>query len=249
MAAASTARYVYGVVRARRRAAKTEGIGGADVRVVAAGKLGALTSAVPDEPLEAGREELLAHARVLERTLEAGVVLPMRFGVVLPNDAAIRDDLLTAHSDQLESQLDELDGKVELNVKAIYDEGEILREILANDRDVAELNALIQRAPADAVYYERIRLGELVAGAVAERREQDEGRILSHLEPHAAALDVGPPIHERMVVNAAFLVESKRLEAFDATLEELAEADHPRIGFKLTGPLPPHSFVELSVDG
>jgi Gas vesicle synthesis protein GvpL/GvpF len=245
---ADTAKYVYGVVRAPSRAKpKGKGIDGKPLRVVAAGSIGALTSEVPDEPLEAGRDELLTHARVLEKALENGAVLPMRFGVVMPDDAAIRDELLAAHRPQLEEQLAEMDGKVEVNVKALYDEATLLHEVLAENRDIAALRQATQDQPEDATYYERIRLGELVAAAVTAKRERDEEMVIDRLAPHAVAMQVGEPIHERMVANASFLVESERSSEFDDALEELAAEQHPRIGFKLTGPLPPHSFVELTV--
>src|SRR5436190_7263430 len=127
----NAAKYVYGVVRSRgglRR--KQKGIDDQPVELVAMQGLGALTSDVPDSPLEAGREELLTHSRVLERALERGVVLPMQFGVVMPSEESVRDELLAAHREELKSQLDEMDGKVEVNVKGIYEEQAILREVL-----------------------------------------------------------------------------------------------------------------------
>jgi gas vesicle protein GvpL/GvpF len=243
-----TARYVYGVVRASpRRKPATKGLGGRPLRVVAADGLGALTSEVPDEPLEAGRDELLAHAHVLEKALEHGTVLPMRFGVVMPDDQTVRDELLGANREQLSEQLAEMDGKVEFNLKALYDEEALLREVLAENPEVAKLNAQVRDRPPDAAYYARIQLGELVAGAIEEKRGVDEERILDALAPHVVAMEVGQPMHDRMVVNAAFLLETNRADEFDEELEALAADAHPRIGFKLTGPLPPHSFVELSV--
>ena len=72
--------------------------------------------------------------------------------------------------------------------------------------------------------------------------------MLDRLAPHAIAMDVNPPVLERMAVNAAFLLERGSTDSFDAELERIAEENHPRINFKLTGPLPPHSFVELALE-
>lgn len=247
---ANSARYVYGVIRAStRKKPKAQGIHGDGLQVVRSGPLGALVSAVPEAELEAGREELLAHSRVLEKALENGPVLPMRFGVVMPSEAAIKDDLLDAHREELEAQLDELGDKVELNVKGLYDEEEVLREMLAEDAAVAELRAAVQGQPEDATYFERIRLGELVAQGLTAKREADEQEILARLAAHAVAIEQGKLVHEHMVVNSSFLVERAGLGKFDEALEQIAAEEHPRIGFKLTGPLPPHSFVELTVEG
>jgi len=55
-------------------------------------------------------------------------------------------------------------------------------------------------------------------------------------------------VHERMALNASFLVEQRRQRDFDRALDEIAEGQSGRIQFKYTGPLPPHSFVELAME-
>src|SRR5947208_2487300 len=118
----STPKYVYGVVRAGHRPVKRlTGIDDAPVSVVAFDDLGALTSEAADEYLDAGRDELLTHSRVLETSRNGGVVLPMRFGVVMPSDDAIRDELLAPNHEELAEQLGEMDGKAEINIKGIYE--------------------------------------------------------------------------------------------------------------------------------
>lgn len=240
-------RYVYGVVRGDGSPPAVEGIAGADLELVAADDVAALTSVAPDAYLEAGREELFTHSRVLEAALEKGTVLPMRFGVVLPDADTLRERLLDEHHDELTAQLAEMDGKVEFSVKGLYDEAAVLREIVAADREVAQLREAIAGKPEAATYFERIRLGELVAAAFAARAEHDAATIVEELRPHAVAVSVGDPLHERMAVNASFLVERKALDKFDAAVEAVGKREAARMRIRLTGPLPPHSFVELEV--
>jgi len=241
-------RYVYGVVRAAGATAPAvEGIAGAPLELVAEGEVAALTSPAPGEYMEAGREELLTHSRVLEATMEKATVLPMRFGVVVPDEEALRGQLLAPHREELAAQLDEIEGKVEVSLKGIYDEDAVLREIVAENRQVASLRERIGGKPAEAAYYERIELGELVAQAFEAKREHDAAAIVEVLRPHAVAVEVGEPVHERMALNASFLVERAGLEKFDRAVEEVGRSQADRIRFKYTGPLPPHSFVELEV--
>jgi Gas vesicle synthesis protein GvpL/GvpF len=245
----NASKYVYGVVRARRGSRqRLRGINDEPVRIVAHDGIGALASDVPDGALEAGRDELLAHSRVLEGALEKGVVLPMRFGMVMPGEEAIREELLGAHADELRTQLDEMEGKIEVNVKAIYEEQAILREVLAENAEVAKLRQAIEGKPEEATYFERIRLGELVAEALAAKREQDERGLVDRLQPHALAVQVGPAAHERMAANVSYLVARDRLTEFDRAVDQLGAEQAGRIRFKYTGPLPPHSFVELAVE-
>ena len=251
MAGASTksAKYVYGVVRADgRKSPRARGIGKKLVRIVDADGLGALTSDIPPGDLEAGREELLAHARVLERAIEQGTVLPMQFGVVMPDESAVREQLLDPHRLELEAQLEEMEGKFEVNLKAMYDEQALLTEVISEDREIAKLTQSVQGQPEDAAHFERIRLGELIAASVNEKRDRDADEILGRLAKHAVAVEVGEPVHERMALNASFLIDRSMQKEFDAELDRIAEEQGGRLRFKYTGPLAPHSFVELAME-
>ena len=66
-----------------------------------------------------------------------------------------------------ERLLREMDGFVELTVKAAYREDAILREIVQEQGAVRQLRRRTSDRPPDASHFERIRLGELVVGALA----------------------------------------------------------------------------------
>jgi hypothetical protein len=242
-------KYIYGVVRDDGELRpRTKGIGQKQVRIVRADGLGALTSDVPPGELAAGRDELLAHARVLERTVEQATVLPMQFGVVMPSESAVREQLLDPHREELEAQLEEMEGKLEINLKAIYDEATLLTEIIDEQPEVAKLRQALHGQPEEATHFERIRLGEMIAGFVEEKRDRDAAQILDRLAPHVVAVEVGEPVHERMALNASFLVERSARKEFDAELDGFAAEQGGRLRFKYTGPLAPHSFVELAME-
>lgn len=243
----SNARYVYGVVDPGSSAPAVDGIGGAPLELVVGDGVAALASRAPGDFTEAGREELLTHTRVLEAAMEGTTVLPMRFGVVLPDETTLRERLLAQHGEELAAQLREMAGKVEVTLKGIYDEDAVLREIVAENREVEQLRGAIAGKPEAATYYERIRLGEVVAAAFAAKREADAAAIVAAMGSHAAEVRVSEPVHERMAVNASFLVDRKRIADFDAAVDEVGRAEADRIRFKYTGPLPPHSFVELEM--
>lgn len=245
-----TAKYVYGVVPAAgAKPPPGPGIDDAPVGIVSHDGVAALTSDVPGGFLEAGREELLAHSRVLEEAMQRSVVLPMRFGVVLPDDETVHERLLDPYGEELEAQLKAMEGKVEITLKGIYDEETILREAIAEDRDIAKLREAIHGKPEEATYYQRIELGELIAAALEEKRAAAAPQIIDRLVPFAADVRVGEPVHERMAVNASFLVARDRLEEFDRMVDRIGAEQAGRIQLKYTGPLPPHSFVELGVVG
>ena len=78
------------------------------------------------------------------------------------------------------------------------------------------------------------------------KRETDARSIVEALLQVASAIEVAPPAHERVALSAAFLVQRDRLRAFDEVLEAFAGGQAGRLRFKYTGPLAPHSFVELA---
>jgi hypothetical protein len=170
----------------------------------------------------------------------------MRFGVVVADSDEVRERILDRHAGELSAQLERLAGKVELNVRAVYEEEPVMREIVERHPEIARRREALRGQPEDATYYERINLGEMVAGALEQAREADAHTMLEVLSPLALAVEIGEPGHERMVLSASFLVEREGVERFDQALEDLARAQADRIRFKLTGPLPPHSFVEFA---
>lgn len=240
------AHYVYGVVESNASAPRGKGIRGARLHLIAGGEAAALVSEIDGGAVRLGREEMLVHSRVLERALTKGTVLPMRFGIVMSGPEEIRSRLLDEHGEELRNQLAELEGTVEVRLRATYDEESLYREIVREVPEIAELRDSLRGRPGDATYYARIRLGELVAGAVERRRERDAHAIVDALAEAALAVEPGSATHERVVFQASFLVERDRLGQFNQRLDEIAEGYGGWVRFKYTGPLPPHSFVQLA---
>ena len=243
--AASDTIYVYGVVHAGHKPPKEKGIAEASLREIKSGELAALVSDLPDLSLQLGRKEMTAHVEILDKAHQQGTVLPMRFGVVMDGEEAVKQYLLDAHRQELEQQLMELKGKVELRVRATYEEETLLKEVIAQEPEIARLRQDLQGKSDDATYYARIRLGEMVANAIQAKRDADAMAILGPLEPLAEATNVGEPPNERIALTASFLVDESKIEQFDKAVDEVGRAQAQRMKLKYTGPLPPHSFVTL----
>jgi len=240
------AQYVYGIVEASARAPRGRGIAGAPLRLVPGDEVAALVSEVPGGHVRIGREEVLVHARVLEHAHQKGSVLPMRLGVVMSGPDEIRSRLLDEHGEDLRQQLTELAGTVEVRIRAVYEEDSLMREVVREHSEIASLRQALRGSDEAATYYARIRLGELVAAAVERRRDQDAYKIVEALAPAARAVEVGEAQHERVAVQASFLVDRERVAEFDRRLEDVADSYGGRVRFKYVGPLPPHSFVQLA---
>jgi hypothetical protein len=53
------------------------------------------------------------------------------------------------------------------------------------------------------------------------------------------------PIGDKMILNAAFLIEKQREAEFEATVNRVAHSFGDRLNFKYTGPWPPYNFISI----
>jgi hypothetical protein len=234
--------YVYGFVPTDELPELHEqGIGDGPVGTVERGGITALVSPVEGADIRLRRKDLHAHLRVLETAFQATTILPCPFGTVVESAAELEERVLAGARDGLLAGLDALQGTVQMNVKATYDEEALLREIVAADPDVAALRQRT-RAAGDAAYGERLRLGEIVAARIAERAEADGERLLAALAAKAIDVAVDRPGAEG-ALRASFLVARKSLGQFDQALEALAGSEQPLLRFEAIGPLPPTAFA------
>jgi hypothetical protein len=239
--------YVYGVLRASDLGpVAVAGVQGSEVRGVAHGGLAALTSRLKGGALAAA-QEVRAHWRVLEEASKNATILPIRFGTVLESDDAVRARLLEPNGYNLSALLKEVDGCVQLTIKGDYEEEALLREVLQTSPAVAALRGRIRALPEAASYYDRIRLGELVAAEVTRRRQDDTRQALATLQPLAVAAKEEEPTHPNAAFNLAFLVAREKQPAFDKKVGTLVGELGSRVAIRYVGPLPPYSFAEADL--
>ncbi len=242
--------YVYCVIRcdAPVRFA-TAGIGErADaVCSVSEGDLAAVVSASPIVKYEALRRNLMAHTLVLEEVMRDYTILPVRFGTIAADADLIRESLLAKRRDELVSLLEEMDGRLELGLKAFWPEDSVFQEIVGEDPAIRALRDRLMGRSADETHFERMKLGEMVEAAMKKKREQDADAILARVQPLAHHLKVNKAVGERMVVNVALLVDREREPEVDEAVRRLDGEMGGRLQLRYVGGVPPYNFVNVSV--
>lgn len=237
--------WVYGVVPADAKLVQLDGRDDLpDVWIVESGELAAIVGSAPEDDPKATRNQALGHARVLEAAVRDAPVVPMRFGIMCPSDEEVASGILDDRHDQLTALLARLEGQVQLVLKAYYQEEPLLREILEENPEAAELRETIRQGDEEATRERRMQLGELVGNAIEQRRERDSAELLDRLQ--GAVLDARsePPEKELMVLNAPLLVERDGVEDLEALVEEVADEHARLMHFKLLGPMPAYHFIE-----
>src|SRR3954451_24984885 len=204
----------------------------------------ALVGDAPDGPVQVRRDALLAHNEVLHAAMERGPVLPLRFGVILDDEDAVRQELLGSSAPALAARLDALKGTAEFQVKVTFDSDRVLSSILESEGPLADIAARVRALPGAAGHFDRIRLGELISERIESRAASVEAELVGALEPLAVAVACADRQDEWMALNAAFLVEDGKRRAFDAVVDQLAAEHAGDLQFRVIGPLPPHSFAD-----
>lgn len=237
--------YVYGIVPAETGLADGEAaLGmGDEVRVVVDGPVAAVVETVDaDRPL-GRRRDLVAHSAVLNALAARSPVLPMRFGSVVADETSVREELLGPRHDHFLALLDQIAGKVQLTLRGRYVLDTVLAEIVAADPQVAELRRRTAGLSEEAAYYDRIRLGELVAQAVDVRRERDAQAILEALAPHTEDYLLRDTSGMDGLVELALLVPEEGVTRLEQAAEAVAEAFAGRAELNLVGPMALYDFV------
>jgi len=237
--------YVYGIVRedAHDVARDTLGIGGQALRLVSFEGVSAVISRVPpgDEPKAS--ELVKTHARVLEELNAASTVIPVRVGQVMIDDEAVAHEVLRSNTGHLHDLLDALEGRDQFVVRAMYNEPEILAEIVQGNPEIARLRSRTRELPADVGQSDRFRLGELVAYELDMKRRTDGATVMEAAEPYVAAHVLRESTDMHRLLEVAFLVDGDCRHGFEDALEDVAEAMAERARLQLFGPMPPYDFV------
>ncbi|MER6348727.1 GvpL/GvpF family gas vesicle protein [Streptomyces sp. NPDC001595] len=233
--------YVYAITKASHPLDLDgmQGIGEvSEVRPVREGSLCAVVSEAPEQ-LSMKREALQAHYDVQERLYADGVILPLGFGFLAPDEDAVRT-VIGESAEQFAQRLDELTDRVEFNVKGIQDEEALLRQIATESEPVRRLNEATRGG--GGTYEERLELGQLLAEEVQARQAALAETVAVALRPHAAAERLSEP-SQQYFISASYLVDKDRGEEFTKAAEELTEGWTEGTELRVRGPLPPYSFA------
>ncbi|GCB43994.1 GvpL/GvpF family gas vesicle protein [Streptomyces sp. NL15-2K] len=236
------ARYVYAITSSdhplRLDGLRTVGGGAGSFGTVVHGGLAAVVSPAPPQ-LRPKRRDLVAHQELQERLMADGAVLPMRFGMLAPDDAAVRT-ALEQKGEEYTRRLTELQGTTEFNLKAARAQEDLLREVLDESNEARRLNE--RTRDGNGTYEERVALGEVVARQVDARQRLLADQVVEQLSGLARAKVEAAPAQDDFL-NVSFLVERARAHEFTEAGRRLARDYGEAYDFRLRGPLPPYSFA------
>ncbi|PYS77428.1 MAG: gas vesicle synthesis GvpLGvpF [Acidobacteria bacterium] len=240
-------KYVYCIIETKEpRSFGPIGIGGRgdEVYTVHHDGLAAVVSNTPIQVYDPTRENVFAHEQVNETVMREFTVLPMAFGVLFRTEDDIME-LMRGTYDALRDVLAKMENKVEFGLKVNWDRERVIAELEEESEEIRNLKEQITSRGAGSTYFARMQLGRLIESALTEKSEAYVREIYAGLRDTAVASRANKPIGDKMIMNAAFLIERDREAEFDAIVKEIASQYEGKLSFKYTGPWPPYNFVHI----
>ena len=241
-------KYVYCIIRSdRQHDFGSIGIGGGQrVMTVAYRDLAAVVSDTPIVIYDPTRENVLAHEFVNETVMREHTVIPMSFGTVFRSDEDVTE-LLRSTYQAFSDVLDKMQDKIEFGLKVLWDREKVVANLERENDEIRRLKDEISRHTASSTYFARMQLGRLIEGALEEMSTRYVSDIHDALKPVAVASRSNKPIGDRMILNAAFLVDRAQEQAFDECVKDTSRKYEELLTFKYSGPWPPYNFVNIKL--
>ena len=205
-----------------------------------------ITAVVSDSPVmryPVSRENSLAHERAIEAVFKGHTVLPVRFCSIAEDEAKVLT-ILEREYDKFRGLLKEMRDKVEVGVKAVFHETLIYQEILERYGEIRQRRDAVASLPSQNAHWQLMGIGRMVEAALEAEKARVRGEIVEVLKGLCCDFRLTHRLlGERMIMNAAFLVDRDREAAFDRKMDELAERYGEMVTFKYVGGFPPFNFV------
>lgn len=210
------------------------GVGGASVRSLQCEQLSLLVSDFAADAIPVTRENVLAHAAVVQTALESTTPLPFRFGALV-NEEQLHSYVRSKH-ELLLAKLEQVRGCVEMSVKIIWD----------RDWTEAAATKIGDQKPGTAFLAEKRR--KILGGEV---REQEAKRVAEWLGGQmrevVRGIDSKTNASSKLILTAAYLVERNRLDEFRQRVADAGQ-QRPELHFLASGPWAPYSFANIDLE-
>jgi hypothetical protein len=241
-------KYVYCIIRVdRTREFGAIGIGGGKrVYTVGFQELAAVVSDTPIVIYDPTRENVLAHEFVNETVMREHTLIPMSFGTVFRSEDDVTELLRSTHQ-AFSDVLDKMKDKIEFGLKVLWDREKVVANLERDNDEIRRLKDEISRHSASSTYFARMQLGRLIEVALEEMSSRYVADIHDALKPVAVASRSNKPIGDRMILNAAFLVDRSSEQGFDERVKETSRRYEELLTFKYSGPWPPYNFVNIKL--
>ena len=246
--AAKSGRYLYAIVPAsEERAYGLAGINGADVYIIANGRLAAVVSDIPNEKIRPERRHLAAQQAVLKGLLAATyAMLPMAFGIIADGPQAIQK-ILTRNQKAFLEQLQRVAGMVEMGLRVSLDVPNIFEYFVNTHPELRAARDRFLGPYRNPSQEDKIELGRMFDRFLNEDREAYTGKVEEIMSCYCREVKRNKCRNESEVMSLACLVPREAQDRFEEGVFAAAKLFDNNFTFDYNGPWAPHNFVELDL--
>ena len=243
-------KYIYCIIESKQeRNFGSIGVGeqGDEVLTIGYDDLSMVVSNHSITKLAANRQNMIGHEKVIEEVMkEFDSVLPVRFGTIACGADEIRN-LLDRRYREFKSALRDMEHKVELGVKGIWNDMDVVfSEIVEGNETIKNLRKQLKGKGSQNVQV-KINIGQLVKKELDQKKEKQAEEIVDRLRRMSYEYKLNKTIGDEMFMNAAFLVDKVREKEFDNTMDDLCDEYEDKMKFMYAGPLPVFNFVNILI--
>jgi hypothetical protein len=241
--------YIYGIVEEPRlRRFSFTGVGEADVYTLNHQKIAAIVSDTEFSEIDPTRKNVQAHTLVQDELLKEYTLLPMGFGMVSASEDEVRV-LLEKNYEGLTSELNRLADMIEVELKIYWDQETVIKEIQGENQELSRLKTKIKASSSPGeIRNLMIEAGRLVENIVVDWKNRYAEEVYTVLQELSCEAKMNNPVGLKNLLNASFLIEKSRENAFKEQVFKLDAKFQGKVNFKYIGPMPPYNFVDIRLE-
>jgi hypothetical protein len=241
-------KYIYGIIEELQpRKFDFPGVGDAEVYAINYQKLAAVVSDTQLQEIDPTRKNVLAHTTVQDTLLKEYELLPMGFGMIASNESEVQE-LLEGNYDGLIGELKRLSGKIEVELKAFWDQEAMMKELQGESDELTKLKAKINAASSPIVKQNLlVEAGKQVEQTALNWKTKYAQRTYAALKELSVDARLNEPVGVKNILNASFLIDRPKESEFRKEVYKLDSKYQGKLNFKYVGPLPPYNFVKLKL--
>lgn len=207
--------------------------------------MSAVAAKAPVRIYEPSRKNAKAHQDAVSNIMKEHTVIPVSFGNIVESEKDVEIFMQQLYPN-FKVIFPKIKGKFEVGLKLIGKKDWMAKQAQNNPK-LKQMQQSLQDKSKASSYYDRLAIGEASKDFVGAIHLEFEKEVFQPLAKIANAAKSNEVVNERMLLNAAFLLDKEQEEAFDIKVNEIYEKWKDKVDFTYTGPWPAYNFIDLKV--
>jgi hypothetical protein len=223
------------------------GIDGRKLYCISAGQVAAIVSDVDSDNVRPERARVAAHHEVIKKLMAGSTPLPMSFGVIADNPAAVRR-MLSRNQRVLLDQIRHVANKVEMGLRVTWDVPNIFEYFVNTHPELRMARDRFLGSNCEPTQEQKIEVGRMFDRMLNDDREAYADLTTKAFANHGYEINPLKCRNEREVMNLACLVRRDGMAQFEADVFEVAKEFDNNFALDYNGPWAPHNFVNIDLE-